>query len=61
MPEDNNNQNQHFQIKKNRIGGTCGTIGKDEMYIQGLVVKHEENRPFARPRHTLEDNIKMDL
>jgi len=61
MPKDNNHQNQHCQIKKNEIGGTYGTNGKEEMYIQGLVVKHEGKRPLARPRYRLEDDIKMVL
>jgi hypothetical protein len=61
MPEDNNYQNQHCQIKKNEIGGTYGTNGKEEMYIQSLVVKHEGKRLFARPRDTMKDNIKVGL
>jgi hypothetical protein len=61
MPEDNNHQTQHCQIKKNEIGRTYGTNGKEEMYIQCLVVKHEGKRPLARPRHRLEDDIKKVL
>jgi hypothetical protein len=61
VPEDNNHKNQRYQIKKNEIDGTYGTNGKEEMYIQGLVVKYEGKRPLARPRHKLEDNIKMVL
>jgi hypothetical protein len=29
--------------------------------MQDLVGKPEEKRPFGRPRHRWEDNIKMDL
>jgi hypothetical protein len=30
--------------------------------VDGLLVgRHEENRPFGRPRSIWEDNIKMDL
>jgi hypothetical protein len=61
VPEDNNHQIQHCQIKKNEIGGTYGTNGKEEMCIQSLAVKHEGKIPFARPRHIMEDSIKVDL
>jgi hypothetical protein len=29
--------------------------------LQGLVGRPEGKRPFGRPRHRREDNIKMDL
>jgi hypothetical protein len=35
--------------------------GTDEKCIQVLVGKPERRRPLRRLRHTLEDNIKMDL
>jgi len=43
------------------MGGACSTYGGEEGIYRGLVVKPEGKRPLGRPRHGLEDNIKMDL
>jgi len=39
----------------------CNTHGKDEKWIRNLVGKLERKRPLGTPRHSWEDNIKMDL
>ena len=49
------------QIKKNYMGWTCSTYGKRRGMYRNLVGKPEGKRPFGRPRHGWEDNIKMDL
>ena len=38
-----------------------GLMGESRVVYRVLVVKREGSRPFGRPRHGLEDNIKMDL
>jgi len=43
------------------MGGACRTYGGEERFIQVLVGKPEEKRPFGRPRLRCEDNIKMYL
>jgi hypothetical protein len=43
------------------MGLACGTYGRQERCIQGLVGRSEGKRPFGRPRHRWEDNIKIDL
>jgi hypothetical protein len=49
------------QLKEYEMGGwACNTHGKEGNCIQGLG-KLEEKRLFVRPKHKLEDNIKMDL
>jgi hypothetical protein len=35
--------------------------GRDEKGVQTLVGKPEGKRPFGRPMHIWEDNIRMDL
>jgi hypothetical protein len=35
--------------------------GGEERCIHMLVGKPEEKRPFGRPKHQLEENIKKDL
>jgi hypothetical protein len=42
------------------MGGACGTYGKEERCIQGLVVRPKGESPLERPRCSLEDNIKVD-
>ena len=50
------------QIKKNGMGGACGTHGGQESCIQDLGGgKLSGKGPRGRPRHKFEDNIKMDL
>jgi len=43
------------------MGGTCGTHGRGRCVYRFLVGRPEGKRPLGRPRHRLEDNIKMDL
>jgi hypothetical protein len=43
------------------MGGSCGTYGRQERYIQALVVTREGKRPFGRPRLKWVDDIKMYL
>jgi len=43
------------------MGGACGTHGREERCILGLVVRPKGESPFERPRCRLEDNIKVDL
>jgi hypothetical protein len=45
----------------NEMGRACGTYGEDRGVHRVLVGKPEGKRPLGRPRHSLEDNIKMDL
>jgi hypothetical protein len=42
------------------VGGTCGTHGEEERFLQGFdwESRREETR---RPRYIWEDHIKMDL
>jgi hypothetical protein len=49
------------KIKKNGMGGTCSTCGRDERCIQVLVGKPEGKISLGRSRHKWEDNINMDL
>jgi hypothetical protein len=43
------------------MGGACGTYGREERCIQGLLGTPEGKRPLGRPRRMWEDNIKMVL
>jgi len=43
------------------MGGACGTYGERKSAYRVLVWKPEGKRPFGRPRHRWEDNIKMAL
>jgi len=38
-------------MKKNEMGGTCGTYGGEERCIHGLVGKPDGKRLLGRPRH----------
>jgi len=49
------------QIKKNEMGGACGTNGVRRGSCRVLVGKPEGKRPFGRPGHRWGDNMKMDL
>jgi hypothetical protein len=42
------------------MGGACGTYGRQERCIQGLV-ERPDGRPIERPRRRWEDNIKMNF
>jgi hypothetical protein len=39
----------------------CSTYGGEVGHILDFVGETEGRRPLGRPRHRLEDNIKMDL
>lgn len=43
------------------MGAVHSTHRQDDTHVQSLVGKPEGKRPFKRPRHRGEDNIKMDL
>jgi hypothetical protein len=43
------------------MGGGCSAYGGEERRLQGLVGKSEGKTPLGRPRHSWEDNIKIDL
>jgi len=40
---------------------TCSTYGGGESLCRVLMGKPQGTRPFGRPRHRWEDNIKIDL
>jgi hypothetical protein len=48
-------------IKKNEVGGTCGTHGEGRGVYRVLVRRSGGKRPLGRPRRRWEDNIKLDL
>ena len=64
---DSSQNSFHFQgdveiidkIKKNEMGGVCGTYGMQERGIQGLVGRPEGKGPLGRPKCRCEDNIKI--
>jgi len=39
-----------IKIKKNEMGGSCSTYGREDMCIQGLGGESEGKRAFGRPR-----------
>ena len=39
-----------IKIKKNEMGGSCSTYGREDMCIQGLGGESEGKRAFVRPR-----------
>ena len=49
------------QIKKNEMGGECGTYGRLESCLEKLGGRPEGKIPFGKPRRRWEDNIKMDV
>jgi hypothetical protein len=50
-----------IKIKKNVMGRICGTYGGRKGAYEVLFGGPEGKRPFGRPRHKWEDNIKMVL
>jgi hypothetical protein len=48
-------------MKKNEVGGTCGTHGEGREIYSVLVGRLEGKRPLGRPRRRWENNIKLDL
>jgi hypothetical protein len=49
------------KIEKNEMCGACSKVGEERGMYRVLVGKPEGKRPLGRPRHSWEDNIKMDL
>jgi len=43
------------------VGGTCGTHGGGERYLQGFGWEARMERPLGRPRRRWEDDIRIDL
>ena len=50
-----------IKSRRMRWAGYVARMGESRSVYMGLVGKPEEKRPFGRPRHRWEDNIKMDL
>jgi hypothetical protein len=49
-------------IREDEIGGECSRHRTDEKCIYiSLVGRSEWKKPFRRPRHMWEDNIRTDL
>jgi len=42
------------------MGEVCTIFGGKERLCRVLMVKPEGKRPFGRPRHKWEDNVKME-
>ena len=47
--------------RRMRLAGNVARMGEARGVHRVLVGKPEGKRPLGRPRHTWEDNIKMDL
>jgi hypothetical protein len=43
------------------MGGACGTRGRGEKHVKGLVGKPEGKRPLRKSRRRWEVGMKMDL
>ena len=50
-----------IKSRRMRWAGHVARMGKRKDVYRVLVGKPEGKRPLGRPRHRLEDNIKMDL
>ena len=50
-----------IKSRRMRWAGHVARMGEGRGVCRVLVRKHEGKRPFGRPRHRWEDNIKMDL
>jgi hypothetical protein len=48
-------------MRKTEMRRACSTYGERRGAHKALVGKPEGRRPLGRPRHSWEDNIKMDL
>jgi hypothetical protein len=53
--------NMIYQIKGMRWVGHVACMGNRRDAYRVLMEKPETKRPLGRPRHRLEDNIKMDF
>jgi hypothetical protein len=52
-PSPNNYYYLSYKIKKNEMGGTSGTYGREERCVQGLAGKPEGKRPLRTQRRRL--------
>ena len=52
---------REIKSRRMRWAGHVARMGEWKGVYRGLVGKPEGKRPFGRPRHRWEDNIKMDL
>jgi hypothetical protein len=43
------------------VYGTCSTHGGNDGCIEHYSLKPDRKRPYRRPSHRLDDNIKMDF
>jgi hypothetical protein len=50
-----------IQIKKVEVGGHVAHMGEGRSVCRVWVGRPEGKRPLDRPRHTWDDNIKLDL
>ena len=54
----------NLRVKKDELGGTCGTHGKEEQWLRGFLEGvggvPERKILFGRPRLKWKDNIKID-
>jgi hypothetical protein len=50
-----------IKSRRMRWAGHVGHTGEMRTSYRILIGKRERTRPLGRPRHTWEDNIKMDL
>jgi hypothetical protein len=48
-------------LERRGLETPCGTYGREERCILGLVGSPEGKRPLPRPRRRWKDNIKMDF
>ena len=49
------------KLRRIRWAGHVASMGERRGIYRVVMVKTEEKKPFGRPRHRWEDNIKMDL
>ena len=50
-----------IKLRRMRLVGDVEHMGERRSVYRVLVGKRKGKRPLGRPRHRLEDNIKMDL
>ena len=50
-----------MKIKKNEMGGACGTYGGEERRVQGFGGETWRKETTGETKCRWEDNIKMDL
>jgi hypothetical protein len=50
-----------IKLSRKRWAGHVACVGEKKSAYRGLAGKPEAKRPLGRPRHRLEDNIRMDF